>query len=102
MDFTTSGREFLAGRTTGIDTEDDMDVVEDELDVSRVSSFWAIASDKGTRTLFRDKYVVAVIITEGELLSDTDTLSTCGSAVRKIIRHIALINVNYYEISRGT
>lgn len=102
MDFTTSGREFLAGRTTGIDTEDDMDVVEDELDVSRVSSFWAIASDKGTRTLFRDKYVVAVIIAEGELLSDTDTLSTCGSAVRKIIRHIALINVNYYEISRGT
>ena len=102
MDFTTSGREFLAGRTTGIDTEDDMDVVEDELDVSRVSSFWAIASDKGTRTLFRDKYVVAVIIAEGELLSDTDTLSTCGSAVRKIIRHIGLINVNYYEISRGT
>jgi hypothetical protein len=87
MDFTTSGREFLAGRTTGIDTEDDMDVVEDELDVSRVSSFWAIASDKGTRTLFRDKYVVAVIIAEGELLSDTDTLSPCGSAVRKIIRH---------------
>ena len=83
----------MAGRTTGIDTESeevgagDMDVVEDELDVSRVSSFWAIASDKGTRTLFRDKYVVAVIIAEGELLSDTDTLSPCGSAVRKIIRH---------------
>ena len=87
MDFTTSGREFLAGRTTGIDTEDDMDVVEDELDVSRVSSFWAIASDKGTRTLFRDKYVVAVIIAEGELLSNTDSFSPCGSAVRKIIRH---------------
>ena len=44
MDFTTSGRDILAaGRTTGIDAvenEDDcdMDVVEEELGVSRVSS----------------------------------------------------------------